>query len=136
MKKILFIMLVGLLAIACSDKDEPVGAEFFQNLVPSPSDGIYEGKILDSRSDDNIGIWCEITSHPDGIDPYSESIAPNEGSWIYVSLRVFNGNLPESGTRIKFQILGIGDFPPEGFPYGYLLFLNRCYYICDIKLVE
>ena len=137
MKKILYITLVGLLALAaCDEKDEPEGAEFFENLMPSPTEGIYEGKILDSRSDDNIGIWCEITSHPDDVDPDSESIAPNKGSWIYVSLRAFNGNLPESGTIIKFQILGIGDWPPEGFPYGYLLFMNRCYYICDIKPVE
>ena len=135
-KKLMTLLLVLLALAACDDKDEPVGAEFFENLMPSPTEGIYEGQILYSRSDDNIGIWCEITSHPDDIYVDSELIAPNRGSWIYVSLRTFNGNLPESGATIKFQIMGIGGWPPEGFPYLYLLYTNRCYYICDIKLVE
>ena len=135
-KKMMFLLLAMLALAACDEKDEPVGAEFFENLMPSPTEGIYEGQILYSRSDDNIGIWCEITSHPDDIYVDSELIAPNRGSWIYVSLRTFNGNLPESGATIKFQIMGIGGWPPEGFPYLYLLYTNRCYYICDIKLVE
>lgn len=135
-KKLMFLLLAMLALAACDEKDEPVGAEFFENLMPSPTEGIYEGQILYSRSDDNIGIWCEITSHPDDIYVDSELIAPNRGSWIYVSLRTFNGNLPESGATIKFQIMGIGGWPPEGFPYLYLLYTNRCYYICDIKLVE
>ena len=135
-KKLMLLLLALTALTACNDKELPVGAEFFENLMPSPTEGIYEGKILYSRSDDNIGVWCEITSHPDDVNVDSESIAPNKGSWIYVSLRVFNGNLPESGTTIKFQIMGIGGWPPEGFPYLYLLYTNRCYYICDIRLVE
>lgn len=136
--KKLMTLLLAMLALTACHNDEPYGAEYFQNLMPSLTDGIYEGKILnlDPRSDDKIGIWCEITSHPDDIYVDSESIAPNKGSWIYVSRRAFNGNLPEPGTRINFQILGFGDWPPEDFPYGYLLFSNRCYYICDIKPVE
>ena len=136
--KKLMTLLLAVLALTACHNDEPNGANYFQNLMPSPTDGIYEGKILnlDPRSDDKIGIWCEITSHPDDIYIDSELIAPNKGSWIYVSRKVFNGNLPEPGTRIKFQILGIGGWPPEGFPYVYLLYSNRCYYICDIKPVE
>lgn len=133
--KQLTILLLALLALtACQHDDEPNGAEFFQNLIQSPTDGIYEGRVFSDSPKDKIGLWCEITKHPEDIDP-QEYIAPSKGSMIYISRDVFLGYPPKNNTEIKFQILGIGRFPPEGFPYNYILQWGREYYICNINLI-
>ena len=137
MKKILLILLVGILGLAaCDDKDEPYGEEFFQDLYECPTNGIYEGFVFRLSEEDNIGLWCEITKHPDDVSGDHESIAPQKGMWIYISGLVFKGRIIENKTTIRFRVLGVGNFPPKDFPYGYLLYMNRCYCTADIELVE
>ena len=133
--KKLTILLLALLALtACQHDDEPDGAEFFQNLAPCPTDGIYEGRVFSDSPKDKIGLWCEITNNPEDVDP-QEFIAPSKGSMIYISRDVFLGYPPKNNTEIKFQILGIGHFPPKGFPCSYYLLWDRSYYICNINLI-
>ena len=122
--KKLTILLLALLALtACHHDDEPDGAEFFQNLTPCPTD-----------SEDKIGLWCEITKSPADVDPEMPNV-PKKRTDIYISRDVFLGYPPKNNTEIKFQILGIGHFPPEGFPYNYYLLWDRSYYICNINLI-
>ena len=133
--KKLTILLLALLALtACHHDDEPDGAEFFQNLTPCPTDGIYEGRVFSRSSEDKIGIWCEITKSPGDVDPQMPNV-PKKRTDIYISRDVFLGYPPKDNTEIKFQILGIGHFPPEGFPYNYYLLWDRSYYICNINLI-
>ena len=133
--KQLMTLLLALLALtACQHDDEPDGAEFFQDLIQSPTDGIYEGRVFSDSPKDKIGLWCEITNNPEDVDT-QEYIAPSKGSMIYISRDVFLGYPPKNNTEIKFQILGIGHFPPESFPYGYLMDCYREYFICNINLI-
>lgn len=133
--KQLTILLLALLALtACHHDDEPDGAEFFQNLAPCPTDGIFEGKVFTRSSEDKIGLWCEITKSPADVDPQLPNV-PKERTDIYISRDVFLGYPPKDNSKIKFQILGIGHFPPEGFPYSYHLLWDRSYIICSINLI-
>ena len=105
--KKLTILLLALLALtACHHDDEPDGAEFFQNLTPCPTDGIFEGRVFSRSSEDKIGLWCEITKSPADVDPEMPNV-PKKRTDIYLSRDVFLGYPPKNKTEIKLQILGI-----------------------------
>ena len=134
MKKFLLILAVMLTATTCPDDYEVEGMSYFDNLTECSITGIYEGKITVNEDHDRIGMWCEITNYPDDVS--EESIAPHRGDWVYLSRRVFRNYPTAHKTAIKFRILGMDCFPPEGFPYTYTLFTNRVYYLANIEITE
>lgn len=132
-KKLIFLLLSLLAMTACHEKDEPNVEVFFQDLIESPTNGIYEGFICDNSAKDIIGIWCEITHNPDDIS--QDVFVPRKGSHIYINRKVFPRKDINVGTTIRFQIIDFNAFPAT-FPYGYIFFLNREYFIANINLID
>ena len=134
-KKLIFLLLSLLAMTACHNDDEPNGEEYFQNLFECPTNGIYEGVISDFTSSvDRIGVWCVITKQPD--DLIVDSIAPTEGSMLYINRNLFQESSSEIGKAIKFQIIEFDRFPPHDFPYFYLLLMDSQYFIGNVRLIN
>lgn len=139
--KKLITLLLALLALTACQKDEPIGQEYFQNMKPCPTKGVYEGVITPLPITDNtfpdIGVWCRITKAPEDA---AELGAPVPLCCVYFLRSDFGYdyddededvvNILVNYNKVKFRILEYGDVP-ESFPFQYAV--NYRYYICKVK---
>lgn len=127
MKKYITILLIALASlIACHNYDEPDGAELFQDLLECPTDGIYNGIICANSTDDDTGVWCEITRIPE--DAASKN-APGLHSFIYFKRDGINESCIKDGMSIRFRIL-------EYKIDSRIHLADVKYYICSIHLIN
>lgn len=133
MKRFIITFAVVLSVFACKLPDEPEGEEYFEHLTKCPVEGIYEATITANSYRDDIGLWCEITTQPEGFS--EEFTAPGVGDWVYFNRFVVNRLWLEVGESIRFRIVDFGDFP-KSFPLRYTFYQNHSYYIANINPIE